>query len=71
MTNRKTSKKITDKLLKNLGPLELLAIDIPLLSYVENGIAEAVLGDELEAARQVVAEFELPDGHFENACEAF
>jgi len=62
--------QITDRILENLGPLEILAIDIPGLSDVENAVTDALLGESTESARKFVAEFMLPENLFENACEA-
>jgi len=54
-----------------LGPLKVLLVDIPGLSWLENKIADTILGDSVESARKTVAEMEIPFGDdvLENLCE--
>lgn len=35
----------------------------------EDRVADKLLGDELDSAREAIAEQELPESWFENACE--
>lgn len=62
--------QITDQILEIMGPFKYLAVDIPILSDIENGIIDFFTGDEIEELRQYAAEFELPESYFEEACEA-
>lgn len=62
--------EITEQMEELLGPLALLAIDIPLLSDLENAVADLALGDEVEALRESAANMELNESLFENVCEA-
>ena len=61
--------RISDEINTYLGPLQYLLFDIPGLSYLEDKLADAVIGEELEAARKKAVEYELPEDYFENACE--
>ncbi|WP_143595700.1 COG1470 family protein [Tamilnaduibacter salinus] len=63
--------KIVEEVESLLGPLELLLVDVPGLSWLENKIADAILGDSVESARKTVAELEIPYGSvvLENFCE--
>ena len=61
---------LTEKALEIVGPWRWLAVNIPLLSDVENAVADWALGEEIESLREFAAEFELPEDYFENACEA-
>lgn len=56
--------------METLGPVELLAIDIPLLSTAENYLADLILGEEVEAVRQWVTDVEFREEYFEQLCEA-
>lgn len=62
--------EITDKALEIIGPLKYLAVDIPLLSDLENAVVDLFTGDEIDELRKYAAEFELPEDYFEVACEA-
>lgn len=61
--------EITDEILELLGPLQVLAIDIPLLSDLENAAVDLFVGDEVEALRKAAAEMSLSESLFENFCE--
>jgi hypothetical protein len=62
---------ITDQVESLLGPVELLLIEVPGLSWLENKAADLLLGDSVEAARETVAELKIPLGDviLENVCE--
>lgn len=61
---------LTNKMIELLGPWKYLAVDIPLLSDLENAVFDAFTGEEVEELRQMAANIELPEDYFENACEA-
>lgn len=61
--------KIKTEMEALLGPWSALLVDIPFLSYVENKVADWVLGEESEALRQAIVDFEFPEDAFENLCE--
>ena len=61
---------LTEKMLELLGPVKYLTMDIPILSDVEDAVADVLMGEEVEALRKYAAEFELNEEWFENACEA-
>lgn len=60
---------ISDEIDTMLGPLQYLLFDIPGLSYLEDKLADAVIGEELEAVRNKAVEYDLPKDTFENFCE--
>lgn len=61
--------EITAQMEELLGPLKVLAIDIPFLSDIENAVADWALGDEIEKLRESAASMELNESLFENVCE--
>ena len=60
---------LTEEMEAILGPWAWLLVEIPLLSWAENKVADWVLGEEVEALRKAVAEYEIPEDFFENICE--
>ncbi len=61
--------KIDEEIESMLGPLQYLLFDIPGLSYWENKLADAVIGEELESVRKKATEYQFPEDNFENLCE--
>jgi hypothetical protein len=61
--------KLTAIIEELLGPVKYLTVRIPLLSDVEDYAADQIIGDELDSAREAIAEQKLPESFFENACE--
>jgi len=39
------------------------------LSYVENTVADWAVGEDVEALRQMMVDFEIDEEFFENLCE--
>jgi hypothetical protein len=66
----KLREQLTEKMLELLGPVKYLTMDVPILSDVENAVADVLMGEEVEELRKYAAEFELNEEWFENACEA-
>ena len=60
---------LTEEMEAILGPWAWLLVDIPLLSWAENKVADWVLGEEVEELRKAVAEYDMPEDFFENICE--
>ncbi|AJD48640.1 hypothetical protein S7S_11140 [Isoalcanivorax pacificus W11-5] len=60
---------IGDQIDELLGPLEYLFFEIPLISRAENAAADWVLGEEVEALQEWVADVSLPTWLMENLCE--
>lgn len=60
---------ITAEMEALLGPWSVLLVDIPLLSYVENTVADWAVGEDVEALRQMMVDFEIDEEFFENLCE--
>ncbi|MBK8186282.1 MAG: hypothetical protein IPK77_02975 [Cellvibrio sp.] len=61
--------KLTAIIEELLGPVQYLTVRIPLLSDAEDAAADLIIGEELDSVRESIAERELPESWFENACE--
>ena len=42
---------------------------VSLLSYVEDSVADWAVGEDVEALRQMMVDFEIDEEFFENLCE--
>ncbi len=60
---------ITEKMLELMGPFKYLAMDIPLLSDVENAVVDLFLPEQIDQIRDFAANLELPEDYFEVQCE--
>jgi len=60
---------ITAEMEALLGPWSVLLVDIPLLSYVEDTVADWAVGDDVEALRQMMVDIEIDEEFFESLCE--
>ena len=60
---------IGDQIDELLGPLEYLFFEIRFISRAENAAADWVLGEEVEALQEWVADVSLPTWLMENLCE--
>lgn len=61
--------RINEEIEEVLGPLQYLLFDIPLISDLEDAVGDIVVGEELEAAREAAANYELDEDLFENVYE--
>ena len=56
-------------MLELMGPFKYLAMDIWLLSDVENAVVDLFLPEEIDQIRDFAANLELPEDYFEVQCE--
>ena len=61
--------EIEDQVLALLGPFRILLVEIPIISDLEDAVADIILGDHIEEIRDGIANVSIPQPFSDLLCE--